>query len=155
MFRPNKSEDVVICIPIKRADGTSYLSPAHKVSGWKLDAKPNELLIAEFILSDGTKPMSMNDFMKVAGKSNEDCDVYIKSVVVAKQECLVDVSEMLNANSDVFAGFCVEKIMEAHKASMFDEGMMLTQWGEIGCDQESIGSAVEIFTESNPSSNGE
>ncbi len=148
MYRAPSREGFAICIPYIGKDGNDHLAPIHEVGGWEsTQANAKELLVAEFVVSDGLTPMSFNEFMKVASMPNDECNVYIKSVVVAKQACEIDVQELLDADPTAFAGLCVEKVLEASIVGMFNEDVLLSEWKKLGYEKKDLGESLVIATE--------
>lgn len=148
MFRSKHRDGFAICIPYIGNDGDDHLAPIHEVSGWEnMEVESNELLVAEFVLSDGSVPMTFGEYLKVAGKTNDECNIYVKSVVVAKTKCVMDVEEILKSQPSTFAGLCVEQVLEASRTGMFDEDILLSQWKKLGYDRSQVGESVELAAE--------
>lgn len=147
MFRPKDKDGFAICIPYIGKDGDDHLAPIHEVQGWDAEAQTNELLVAEFVISDGNTPMTFDEYLKVAGQSNDECNIYIKSVVVAKTGCVMDVDDIVNAHPSAFVGLCVEKVLEASQLGMFNEEIMLSEWKKMGYEKNDVGESVELAKE--------
>jgi hypothetical protein len=147
MFRPKDKEGFAICIPYIGKDGDDHLAPIHEVQGWDTEANTREILLAEFVISDGNSPMTFDEYLKVAGKPIEDASIYIKSVVVAKAECITDVDEIMKTQPSAFIGLCVDKILEASRIGMFNEEVVLSEWKKMGYDKSDVGESVELAME--------
>lgn len=147
MFRPKNKEGFAICIPYIGKDGDDHLAPIHEVQGWDTEANMKEMLLAEFVISDGNTPMAFDEYLKIAGKPIEEASIYIKSVVVAKAECIMDVHDIMQSQPSAFVGLCVDKILEASRIGMFNDDIILSEWKKMGYDKKDIGESVELAVE--------
>lgn len=147
MFRPKDSDAFAVCIPYVGKDGDDHLTPIHLVHGWDdTEANAKEILVAEFVISDGSTPMTLSEYLKVAGKES-DYNIYIKSVVVAKAECVMEVNEILREQPSEFVGLCMEQVLTASEIGMFKEELILSEWKKMGYDKEHIGESIELAVE--------
>ena len=150
MFRSSDPEDkdsMLFCIPFVDGSGGLQITPPRSVGGWDMDVTSNELLVGEFVLFDGTMSISLEDYVGRMGESADDeCNLFIRAVKVASQDCGESVHKMFLEDREQFAYACHHKIAQAKQHGLFDQRRILPQWKKAGYSKEAIGEVADIVS---------
>lgn len=134
----------MFCIPFNIGDRPTS-SPVNVIRGWDVELSGTEIVVAEFMLFDGTVNISLEQYMERAeNMSEEGCDLYVRAVSVAAQECGESVHDMYQEDPEQFAYACHQKILQAKQQGMFDQRKIVPQWKKVGYDRAFIGDVVQL-----------
>jgi len=144
MFRSNEEDSIMFCIPFNMGD-RSYSTPIGIIRGWDVDMTESQIVVAEFMLFDGTMVISLEEYMeKMEDDTDDDLNLYVRAVNVAVQECGENVFDMYQEDMDQFKYACGQKVLQAKKQGMFDQRKIIPQWKKVGYDREFIGDVVQL-----------
>lgn len=148
IFRYKDEDRMAFTIPFRNEAGVYELTPLGIMGGWEEDISGNEIIVAEFVLFDGTLPISIEQYSgrMDKGKDDDECNLYVRAVKVAVQDCGESIHDMCLEDIGQFAYACFQKIAQAKGQGLFDQRRILPQWKKAGYDRAIIGEVVELVS---------
>lgn len=148
IFRSKDEDKMAFTIPFRNEAGAYELTPLGIMGGWEEDISENEIMVAEFVLFDGTLPITIEQYSSRMGQTSDDdeCNLYVRAVKVAVQDCGESIHDMCLEDKDQFAYACFQKIAQAKGQGLFDQRRILPQWKKAGYERSVIGEVVELVS---------